>query len=224
LFEADMEYLKAKGYTTVSAAEILDYVDGGAPLPEKPVLVTFDDGFYSVRHYLLPIMERLGVKAVMNVEGSFADHASANPVDRDNPNYSYLTWEEICGLKNSGLFEIGNHSYDMHHARGKRIGCKIRSGESCEAYREALTEDIGKLQDKLQETCGARALVFAYPFGSISEESYSVLEDMGFRILLTCYGMPNYLKADPGATLVLNRWNRSGSLSTEKFMARLLKG
>ena len=223
LFESDMKYLKDKGYTTVSAAEILDYVDNGAPLPEKPVLVTFDDGFYSVQYYLLPIMERLGIKAVMNVEGSFAEHASSTPGDQDNPKWSYLTWQEICDLQSSGLFEIGNHSYDMHHARGSRIGCKIRPGEGCEEYREALIQDVGKLQAKLLETCGAAPVVFAYPFGSISKESYGILEEMGLRILLTCYGMPNYLRVDPGETLILNRYNRSGSMSTEKFMSRLLK-
>lgn len=222
LFESDMAYLRDRGYTTVSVAEILNYVDNGVPLPEKPVLVTFDDGFYSVLYYLMPIIRRMGVKAVMNVEGSFAEQAAGE--NAGNPNWSYLTWGELRGLQDSGLFELGNHTYDMHHPNGARCGCKMASGESYEAYRQALLQDIGKLQDKLLETCGTLPAAFAYPFGCISKESYGVLEEMGFRILFTCYGTPNYLKTDPGKMLILHRYNRSGSLSTWSFMHRLLKG
>ena len=52
-FEADLQYIQKCGYTTVSAAELIDWAENGADLPEKPILITFDDGFESVYQYCL---------------------------------------------------------------------------------------------------------------------------------------------------------------------------
>ncbi len=221
MFARDMAYLQSCGYETVFVSEILDYVDMGMPLPARPVLVTFDDGMYSIRHYLQPIMEEMGLKAVVNVEGAFTQRAME---EKDpNPAYAYLTWEDIGTLERSGCFEIGNHTYDMHHRQGSRLGCRIRAGETQEAYARALREDVGHLQALLEDYCHTTPVTFAYPYGFISQESVPVLEDMGFRVLLTCFEKPNFLRIAPEETLLLHRYNRSGNLTTAAFMAKLFR-
>lgn len=220
-FRADMTYLQQQGYTTVFVQDILDFIDTGVPLPDKPVLVTFDDGLYNVKEYILPIMEEMDLKAIINVEGAFTEQSTEE--QEHNPNYSYLTWEEISALRDSGYFEIGNHTYDMHDVSGKRAGCKINPGESVEEYAAVLTADIGGLQNLLSDRCSVTPIAFAYPYGFISDESMPVLQNMGFRVLLTCYEQPNYLNIAPSSLVVLHRYNRSGTVSTEQFMGILLK-
>lgn len=220
-FEADMTYLLENGYTTVFVRDLVDYVENGADLPPKPVVVTFDDGYYNVMAYAYPFMRENNIKGVMNVVGAFSEQSSAE--DEHNPAYSYLTWEEIAELEQSGVFEIGSHTYDMHSI-GVRSGCKKKYGENAETYRAALTEDIGGLQELLTEKSGVTPVTFAYPYGFISEESVPILREMGFKALLTCYEKPNYIsRDDPDCLLCINRYNRPAGVSTEEFMEKLLK-
>ncbi|MDE6133241.1 MAG: polysaccharide deacetylase family protein, partial [Oscillospiraceae bacterium] len=126
-FEADMTYLLDNGYTTIFVKDLVDYVENGAELPDKPVVVTFDDGYYNVMEYAYPFMRENDIKGVMNVVGLYSEQSTAE--DEHNPAYSYLTWEEIYELEQSGVFEIGNHTYDMHSI-GVRSGCKKKYGEN----------------------------------------------------------------------------------------------
>lgn len=220
-FEADMTYLLNNGYTTVFVRDLVDYVENGADLPSKPVVVTFDDGYYNVMEYAYPFMRENNIKGVMNIVGLYSEQSTAE--DEHNPAYSYLTWEEISELEQSGVFEIGNHTYDMHSI-GVRSGCKKKYGENTDTYRTALTEDIGGLQEMLAEKSGVTSVTFAYPYGFISEESVQILHEMGFKALLTCYEKPNYIsRDDPECLLHINRYNRPADISTEEFMEKLLK-
>lgn len=220
-FKADMTYLLDNGYTTVFVSDLVDYVENGADLPSKPVVVTFDDGYYNVMEYVYPFMLENNIKGVMNVVGAYSEKSTAE--DEHNPAYSYLTWEEISELEQSGVFEIGNHTYDMHSI-GVRSGCKKKYGENTDTYRTAIKEDIGGLQEILTEKSGVTPVTFAYPYGFISEESVPILHEMGFKALLTCYEKPNYIsRDDPECLLHINRYNRPANVSTEEFMEKLLK-
>lgn len=221
VFEEDMRYLTENGYETVFVSDLVDYVEKGTPLPEKPVLVTFDDGFLNVMTYAYPYMKENGLKGVMNVVGTYTDF-SAEQNDH-NPAYSSLTWDEIAELANSGVFEIGNHTYNMHSMTSRR-GCRKLYSESAEDYRRTLSEDVLSLQALLRDKSGVTAETFAYPFGFMSEESADILRDMGFKALLTCNEKPNYIsRGDPECLLCINRYNRPAGISTEDFMKKLLK-
>jgi hypothetical protein len=66
-FEKDMLYLNEHGYTTVLPSDLLRYAKGEGELPEKPVMITFDDGYYNNLVYVLPILKRLQLKAVISI-------------------------------------------------------------------------------------------------------------------------------------------------------------
>ena len=57
-FENDLIYLEEHGYTTIFLQELVDYVYTGAALPEKPVVITFDDGYLNNLTYVLPILQK----------------------------------------------------------------------------------------------------------------------------------------------------------------------
>lgn len=221
VFISDMEYLAKNGFTTVFVSDLVSYVEDGIPLPEKPVVVTFDDGYYNVMTYAYPYMKENGLKGVMNVVGTYTDLSTGQ--DEHNPAYSSLTWEEISELSQSSVFEIGNHTYNMHSMTSRK-GCKRISGESYEDYRKHMYDDVAMLQGVLKDKSGVDTVTFAYPFGFISEESVDILREMGFKALLTSYEKPNYIsRSDPDCLFCINRYNRPSGVSTEDFMEKVLK-
>lgn len=219
-FEEDLRYLAEHGYETVSAADLIAYTEGRGTLPAHPVMLTFDDGFYNNLSIVLPLLEEYDMCAVVSAVGIYTDETA--PDDPHNDNYSYLTWEDMNALLESGRVEIGNHTYDLH-SMGDRAGCSIRYGEDPEAYAAMLREDLARLQSRMQEQTGTAPIAFAYPYGYICRESVPVLKELGIRCTFTCYERPNYITRDPECLFGLDRYNRSGEVGTEGFFREVLR-
>ena len=212
---ADLKELKARGYTNVTLREIKGYLKGLSSLPEKPVLITFDDGHYDSQYYALDILREEGFTAVINVIGCFTEYSSTH--EKDHPEYSHLTWEEIGELARSGVFEIGSHTYRMH-AYKPRFGIKKMPGESVEAHRLALERDLDLLERSLIEKSGVIPVAFAYPFGAYDKESEAIVTSR-YEAVFTCYERINLLKKGDASKLSrLYRINRDGTKSTVSFL------
>ena len=134
--ENDLKWLEQNGYTTVTMADLFAYVDDGTPLPEKPVVLSFDDGYYNNYVYALPLLRQYGAKIVLSVLGKNTDDFSEYP--SENIDYAHMTWEQLAELRDSGLVEIQNHTYDLHAHTKQRIGCTQSAGESDAAYETLL--------------------------------------------------------------------------------------
>ncbi len=217
----DLDFLIGQGFQTVSIDEIIAYVNRGAKLPERPVLLTFDDGFYNNLHYAEPILKERGMRAMMAVVGEFSQ-ATVDTGDI-NVRYSYVTWDQIKQAHESGVFEMQSHSWALHRLKGAQ-GVKRRRGESAEAYGERLKNDLKRLSDKLEEITGKRPTAFAYPFGAFSDISSDALQDIGFQVTMTSTeGVNTLVKGDPDSLIHLDRYTRKAGESTERFMGRILK-
>lgn len=221
VIEEDLRYLYENGYETVLVEDLVAYIEQDVPLPEKPIMITLDDGYYNNVTYLLPLLEKYDMKALISVVGSYTERYSQ--ADGQNPAYSHLTWQDISELAATGRIEIGNHSYDMHSANSRK-GCKKLANETAEEYYSILYGDVSRLQSELMEKSGVRALTFAYPYGYICDESIAVLKDCGFVCTLNCYEKPNYITKDIGCLYDMNRYNRPAGVSTQRFMRRVLNG
>jgi hypothetical protein len=73
-FEKDLIYLKENGYVSVTLNQLFDFANGISDLPEKPFMITFDDGCETIYSYALPLLEKYGFNAVCFVIGSVADN------------------------------------------------------------------------------------------------------------------------------------------------------
>ena len=216
--EEDLAYLSGHGYTATLPAELAGIVNRGGRLPEKPVIISLDDGYLNNLTYVLPLLEQYDMKAVIAVVGSYSEKFSEKP--DPNPAYAHLTWADITLLADSGRVEIANHSYDMHRQSPRR-GAKRKTGESAADYYNALVEDAGRTQSLLEEYCGILPTTYAYPYGHISPESVPILREMGFTVLLTCTEKVNRIGNNPEVLFSLGRFNRAGGISTEKFMKQI---
>lgn len=218
-FEEDLKYLKDHGYTTITTQDLINYVYSNVELPEKPVMITFDDGYYSNYLYAYPILQQYQMKAVISIIGCHTDKFSDTP-DR-NANYAHVTWDDINDMLSSGLIEIQNHTYDMHTTKNGRNGSKRKKGESEEDYKNALWNDLETLQQKMKEHTGYVPRAFTYPFGSVSKESYSVIRDLGFLATLSCSTGTNRITNDPDCLYLLKRYLRPSGKSSEQFFSEI---
>jgi len=219
--EKDLIYLKENGYTTVFISDLINYVYDDAVIPEKPVIITFDDGMLNNALYVLPLLKKYDMKAVFSVVGKYTQTFSDSG-DR-NPNYSYMSWADISDLKKTGRIEFGNHSYNMHTNDANRRGSLIKPNENYLDYRNILISDVMKLQDDLDSKCDVVPEFYTFPYGFECDEATEILQTLGFKATLGCKEKPNLITKDTNCLFDLNRFNRPSGVSTGDFMNKALK-
>lgn len=221
MFEDDIVYLKQRGYTTVLTRDIINFYEKGEELPEKPVIITFDDGYYNNYSYAYPILKKHGERAVISVVAEYSEGASHDD-SKQNNNYSHITWKQAEEMSKSGIIEIQNHSYSMHDM-SKRKGILRKKGEDFSHYKEALIKDVMRAQDLIKEATGEAPLAYTYPFGAVNNDSHGIIMELGFKVTFGCEEGRNVITAGrPESLQRLKRYNRSGLESREKFFERAL--
>lgn len=219
-FENDLKYLKEKGYESVTINQLLDYSNGKDSLPDKPIMITFDDGCETLYAYALPLLEQYGFCAVGFVIGALADEYTEN--GDHNLSYSYLNWEDIKTLCDGGVIDIQSHTYNLHKNSNSRSGLKKKKSETFEQYSEFLTGDAVKMKMKMSEHTGKEPVAIAYPFGSFSKESEDILKSNGIQIAFTCEEKVNIIKKSESDWLFrLGRYNRPEGISSENFFDKM---
>lgn len=216
---ADLDYLQAHGYQTVTIADLVQYTDGLADLPEKPVLLTFDDGHYNNYLYAYPLLQARGMRAVLSVIGEQTARFTEN--GQENPYWSYLSLERLGQMQD--VFTLQNHSFALHTTEPRR-GCVRMRGESLEDYRILFTQDTEQTQRLLTDAGLPAPVCYTYPFGFYSSESEELLRSLGFVCTMTCEERLNTLTRDPDCLYRLGRFNRPSGVSTDEFFARVLPG
>lgn len=216
---ADLDYLKQHGYETVTTSQLVDYVDGQSGLPKKPILITFDDGFYNNYLYAYPLLKERGMCAVISPIGSETVRYTEN--GQENAYWSYLSMERLIEMQESGVFEVGNHSYHMHENDGRK-GCLKKRGEQEAAYEALLETDTRQAQTVLAEGGVTPPLCYTYPFGAYSKETEQVMKKLGFRCTLSCEERHNVITRNPECLYLLGRYNRPSGISTDAFFAKML--
>ncbi len=157
-FRSDLDAILAKGYTPVLPRELA----AGDALPEKPILITFDDGYRSNYDLVYPILREYGVKACISIIVLMPDLPTDN----------FCTWNQLREMTASGLVEIGSHSYRLHNLGGDggnfesggANGVERRPNESDTDFQTRVLDDIQLSHDRIVEELGG-VTCFAYPFG-----------------------------------------------------------
>ncbi len=219
-FISDIQLLQNKGYTAVTVKELINYVNGNSPLPEKPIMITFDDGFESFATLAYPVLKKNNLKSVVSVIGSVTERYSQ--IDDHNTNYSNLNFDKINELLSEGITEIQNHSYDMHKSqKGQRKGISRLPSETEEQYKEALSEDLLTVQKILKLKCGITPDCVVLPFGAYSSETLGIIKKLGFKSTMLCEERVNtIIRNEPDTLFSLGRYNRESGITSEEFFSR----
>ena len=219
-FRADLQYLQESGYEAVSLGALVDFVHHGAPLPEKPVVLTFDDGYYNNYSVGLPLVKQYHTPIVISIIGK--DTEIWSEISSTDEKNGHLTWAQIREMADTGLVEIANHTWDLHKTENGRKGVAMKLGENREHYGEMLRADIRRLQENLAQHCGLSPIGFTYPFGRVCPAATEELAGMGFTVTLACHDGINILTRGDGACLYeLHRYNRTPERSVQTILESL---
>jgi len=153
LFAEQLAYLKGQGFESVHMTDIAAAFFAGKPLPEKPVIITFDDGRDSQYTAAFPLLKEYGFTATFFV--------FTNAMDRPG----YLTWDQLAEMRDAGM-EIGSHG--IYHPYLTRL-----------SDEEMRAELVGS-RAKLQEMLGVSGDVIAYPFGLNDERVRVAVAEAGY--------------------------------------------
>ncbi|MDO4270058.1 MAG: polysaccharide deacetylase family protein [Eubacteriales bacterium] len=214
---ADLDALQKRGYQTITVSDLLAYVQDGTALPERPVMITFDDGYYNNYVYAYPLLQQRNMRAVVSIIGSQTELYTEN--GQENAYWSHLKLEHLAEMQD--VFEVQNHSWNLHEY-GERRGCLRRKGEDGTAYESLLREDTEQTQKLLTAAGLPTPQCYTYPFGACSDESERVLKEMGFLCTLGCEERINTVTRDPNCLYEMGRYNRAAGESTERYLKRAL--
>lgn len=154
-FEQHMIWLKEYGFTSITPEELYAFVTEGAELPERPVLITFDDGYEDNYTNAYPIMKRYGFKGTIFVVTGFLGKY---------PNY--MTWAQAQELDRNGF------SIESHTATHKSM---------TEASDEQITKELVQSRETLKEKLGKDADFIAYPTGTYNLHIAQLVKEAGYK-------------------------------------------
>ncbi len=227
-FSHHLAALREAGYTGVSVEELIDFVQHGKALPEKPVLITFDDGYLNNYELAYPILREYDTKATIFIVGCSVGHSTYK--DTEFPMSPHFSYEQAAEMLASGLVDIQSHTYDMHQWPPYETGDRIREGvlplegESDEAFAAAITEDLERGQSEMEAATGRRFLALAYPYGRYNELAEATLLDLGIQVTLTTAPGGNTVsRGQPQTLRTMNRYTVTEALTGEALV-ELLEG
>ena len=184
-FESDLIWLKEHGYSSITTADLAEYLEGGAALPEKPVILSIDDGKYSVYKWAWPLVMKYGMQGSLAVIGSMIDSATEAPQARENSRTPYCTWDEIKEMHDSGAMEIISHTQSMHvFSHDGRQGADCAPGETMEQFLPSAESDAKVITDKIEQLTGSTVVSMAYPYSLRSSEADRAWLGAGYKLLL----------------------------------------
>lgn len=176
-FDQQMQFLQSHGYTAISLAELFAAKNGAKQLPDKPVIISFDDGYADNYSAALPIMEKYGMKGTV-----FVISGQVGQPD-------YLTWQQIKEMQARGT-EIGSHTHS--HVALTEIG------------QPQLQDELQRSKQILETNLGTSIEFLAYPYGQFNTQIIAALEQAGYTG--ACTGEPG-LGTTAGNAYKLKRVN-----------------
>ncbi|MBU6379032.1 MAG: poly-beta-1,6-N-acetyl-D-glucosamine N-deacetylase PgaB [Gammaproteobacteria bacterium] len=198
-FVRQIDWLRNNGYRFVSLDDVLADHAGLRPLPAKSVLLTFDDGYESVYTHAWPVLRLFRIPAIIAVVGSWQE--SAATVDFDGkrvPRSTFISWEQLREMSDSGLVEVASHTYDLHRgvvgnpqgnlqpAAVTRRHLGAAAGYEPEnSYRARVLADLEKSATVIRKRVGRSPRVIAWPYGQYNEELRQTADRLGMIVGLT---------------------------------------
>lgn len=163
LFKAHMDYIASAGYQVVDVKQLKAWLKNHERLPDKSVVITFDDGYRSVLANAFPLLKAR--------QWPFTVFVNSKAHDEKNPHY--MSWDELRMLSRQGG-TIANHTDSHAHLIRKR------SHESRESWKRRRTLEVEYAEKRIKKEIGVSHKLFAYPFGEYDEALQTYLKAQGY--------------------------------------------
>ena len=156
-----MNYLRDHGYHPITMQELYDYVTKGAPLPEKPVCITFDDGYLDSYTIVYPLMKEYGFPWTLFLI-----------TDDVGKPYNRMTWDQLKEMANSHAVTIASHT--LSHPKLHNL-----------ATRAEKEKEIVEANKALKYQLGIDNAWLAYPYGDYDDEIIDICKKAGIKMAVT---------------------------------------
>lgn len=205
--DKQFKFLSQEGYTPLLLSDLVKHVRSGNPLPQKPVLITFDDGYRDNYTTMYPLLKKYDLKANIFLVPAFLEQG-------ETPRESYLQLSELNEM-DPDMVEYGLHSYD--HKSYKQLSL------------EEIEQDINKCRQYLQERKIAYQDCLAYPYGAFPKRNpvkrRQFLNALSANRIVLAFRIGNRLNAVRlRQPLVIQRLDIRGDEPFEIFKRKLQKG
>ena len=165
VFAKQMAYLAAKRYTTMPLSQVVSHIIAGAPLPQKPIAITFDDGFLDTYLNAFPILLRYGFTATVFIVAERVGRNAEWDSSCDEPSPLLMSWEQIREMVGEGI-SVGAHS--CTHPYLAQLNVDEARGE------------IERSRKIIEDNVGVAAMFFAYPHSSFNDTIREIVRESGY--------------------------------------------
>ena len=152
--EQELAYLRDHGYVSVNFDDLVSHIMKNTPLPQRPIILSFDDDWESQYTYAFPLLEKYGFTATFYIWTAV--------VGREH----HMSWDQIRTLGQAGM-QIGCHTITHPYLT------RVKSDES-------LRREIIGARTLIEERVGVPVTTFAYPFGQYNERVAAMVKEAGF--------------------------------------------
>ena len=186
-------WLKKNGYTVVSVQAVFDAAAGKSSLPDKAVLLTFDDGYLSFYTKVFPLLKKYHYSATVALVGTWMD----GHVTTDDPGKQLMNWAQVREVAQSGLVEIASHSYDLHtgivgNPQGNTQAAAVTRlyddpmlvYETDVQYRDRIRAAMFKSAEFIFQHAGIRPRVMVWPYGEYNEITIVAAREAGMPMTM----------------------------------------
>lgn len=198
-FEAQVQWFIQNGYHFINVDAVLKYRKNGKPLPDKAVLMTFDDGYASVYSNAFPIIKKYNVPIVIALVGSWLEaKEKADFNGQMIAREKFLSQPQLKEMVRSGLVEIASHTHSLHkgiigNPQGNtqpavRTRQWLVDGQKYEdeaSYQKRVYNDLLRNNTFLAKYTGQKPRIIVWPYGHYNIEVRKIAEKLGMPIGLT---------------------------------------
>lgn len=226
-FRAQIEALHEAGFRTVSLQQLYDYVHFGTELPGKPIVLTFDDGYFSNYEYAFPILQEYDMQATIFAIGVSVGKDTYK--DTDHAMTPHFGADEAREMVASGLISVQSHTYDMHQWPPFEDGnAQVREtllpfdGEADADYEAAVEADFAESRELLESITGQPVNALAFPEGAYVTLTQDALRSAGAELTFTTVRAVNtVVKGLPQSLCAMPRFGMTESADMSALVAEL---
>ena len=226
-FRAQIEALHEAGFKTVSLQQLYDYVHFGTELPEKPIVLTFDDGYFSNYEYAFPILQEYDMQATIFAIGVSVGKDTYK--DTDHAMTPHFGADEAREMVDSGLISVQSHTFDMHQWPPFEDGnAQVREtllpfdGEADADYEAAVEADFAESRELLESITGQPVNALAFPEGAYVTLTQDALRSAGAELTFTTVRAVNtVVKGLPQSLCAMPRFGMTESTDMTVLVAEL---
>lgn len=163
-FAAQLDYLQAQGFTTVTLAQVVAFFDGTGSLPAQPIVLTFDDAWIDDYTVAFPELHKRGMVGVFFVPTAYVKAGGAQ----------LLNWDKVLEMDRAGM-EFGGHT--VNHTDLTKASVQTAQWQLAEGRKQ------------LEEKLGHPIVALSYPYGAFTPRVMAETQAAGYRAAVTlCCG------------------------------------